>query len=111
MIDFGEAKVLKRQMSQTRNAIVGREFPVPDLLKQFAERFGVQALTQRSNLSSITRLALEENSAEPPVLRSLSLRIHGTSQRPLRFKILLYEAIKASALFPDDGATRNRDAS
>src|SRR5215468_370312 len=113
MVDFGKAKVLERQMPQTRNGIVGREFPVPDLLKQFAERFGVQALTQRSNLSidRSLRLALEQKSAVGVgASQSFSANSAAVPSAFCVLGLLFYEASKASALLPDDGATRNRDA-
>lgn len=50
MIDFGEAKIFKWQMTQAIHGVVGGELSGTDLLKQFADGFGVQSGTQLSAL-------------------------------------------------------------
>ena len=43
MIDFGEAQVFKREMTQAIHGFVRRKFALPYLLEQLADGFGVQA--------------------------------------------------------------------
>jgi len=42
MVNFGKAKIFKGQVTQAINSRVGRKFAAADLLKQFADGFGVQ---------------------------------------------------------------------
>jgi len=54
MIDFREPKVLEGQMAQPLNCIVRRYFAFTDLLKEFADGFGIQALDLASDGASAT---------------------------------------------------------
>jgi hypothetical protein len=51
MIDLGESQVFKRQVPQTIDRVIGREFPRAHLLKQFSNGSSVQRSTQPSALS------------------------------------------------------------
>ena len=47
MIHLGESEILKRQMAQPVDRIVGREFSLTHLLEQFADGFGVHSRRQQ----------------------------------------------------------------
>jgi uncharacterized damage-inducible protein DinB len=60
MIDLGKAEVLKRQMAKAIHCIVRTQFALPDLVKKFSNRFGVQISSRNLHMPVTVQISIEE---------------------------------------------------